>query len=428
MSSDSEDIDIPLSKLQAAAHKDDEEFTEQILRRVKRDDHTLNKLEIGSYHEQGIFKYGPPDLSRLGAAITNNTNLFGLEVDLDENVVEVRDENLLNGLKQNKSIQNLFLDCHNRSIAGTIIHVMLRAYHVNNNLTDIHIWHTIQTRDDHHIITNTLIRNTNLRKIYLMDSDITDDRLLQMVEAIRGHRILEHLALYGNRIGNVGCQALATLLEDPNCNIRELDLSDNVIQFEGAVALANSLATNTKLRKLDLSHNDIFVTSADDPYDSDEDYLSDEHYLDSIVQASFSQILCNTTSIGATYSSNHTLEAIECSDARIDDHLSSLLERNQLTNKSHVAIRKILQYHSNIDMQPMFEWDAEGEQTLKALPYVIRWFDRAGVAVADFRGERYNVEERKLAAIFQFALAMPLLFVHFSHTEVDSKKRKRVDK
>ena len=399
----------------------DEEYTEQILRRVERNDHTLTKLYIGSYYsEHAIFKYCRPDWSRNGAAITKNTNLVELGVILNENVaIEVTDENLLNGLKQNKSIQKLLLDFCNRSISGTIIHVILRAYQVNNNLTDIHIRHARPSHGQNgedRIITNTLIPNTNLRNIKLIYSGITDEELLPMIEAIRGHRILENLALYGNSIGNVGCQALATLLEDPNCNIRELDLEGNNIRIEGAVALANSLATNTKLRKLDLSHNDIFVTSADDPYNSD--------YLDSAVQASFCQILCNTSSIGATYSSNHTLEAIECSDARIDDHLSFLLERNQLTNKSHVAIRKILQHHPNIDMEPMFEWDAEGEQTLKALPYVISWFDRAGVAVADVRGE----PRRKLSAIFQFSLAMPLLFVPVSYIKVDSKKRKREDK
>ena len=92
-----------------------------------------------------------------------------------------------------------------------------------------------------------------------------------------------------------------------------------------------------------------------------------------------------------------------------------------------MAIRKILHYHPNIDMEPMFEWDAEGDQTLKALPYVVDWFDRAGVAVTDVRGERNNVEERKLSAMFQFALTMPLLFVPASHIKVDSKKRKRDD-
>ena len=175
-----------------------------------------------------------------------------------------------------------------------------------------------------------------------------------------------------------------------------MDLEGNYIRIGGTVALANSLATNTKLRKLDLRRNVISVATANDPY--------------ATVQASFCQILCNTSSIGATYSSNHSLEAICCEEAEIDEHLSSLLERNQLTNKSHVAMQKILHYHPSIDMEPMFEWDAEGEQTLKALPYVVDWFGRAGVAIMDVRGDGYNVEEQKLSAIFQFALAMPLLF------------------
>ena len=401
----------------------DEEHTEQILRRVERDDHTLTKLVIGgddnSKYSQwaGIFQYGRPDWSRLGAAIADSTNLDELRVMLTDNVaVEVTDENLLNGFKQNTSIQKLFLDLRDHSIVGTIIHAILRAYQVNNNLTDINIeWCGRQTRDDHHIITSTLIPNTNLRRIKLIYSGITDEELLPMIDAIRGHCMLEYLDLCYNRIGDVGCRALATMLEDPNCNIRELYLEGNDICIEGTVALANSLATNTKLRTLALAD------------DSDENYLSDEGYLDSTLQASFSQILCNTSSIGATYSSNHTLEAIECSYAEIGEHLSSLLERNQLTNKSHVAIRKILHYHPNIDMEPMFEWDAEGDQTLKALPYVVDWFDRAGVAVTDVRGERNNVEERKLSAMFQFALTMPLLFVPASHIKVDSKKRKRDD-
>ena len=44
-------------------------------------------------------------------------------------------------------------------------------------------------------------------------------------------------------------------------------------------------------------------------------------------------------------------------------------------------------------MEPqLFKWGAEeGEQNLKALPYVINWFERAtGVAVADEEEEQYN--------------------------------------
>ena len=114
-------------------------------------------------------------------------------------------------------------------------------------------------------------------------------------------------------------------------------------------------------------------------------------------------------------------------------------------DKSHVAIKKILKYHPNNDMEPLFEWDADGEQSLKALPYVVDWFGRAKEAVAyedrltddeDTDSEDddnsvsddydYHVEERQLSAIFQFAKAMPLLLEPISRIEVDDhRKHKR---
>ena len=97
------------------------------------------------------------------------------------------------------------------------------------------------------------------------------------------------------------------------------------------------------------------------------------------------------------------------------------------TNKKYVAIKKILQHHPNIDMEPLFEWGSKDERNLLSLPYVIAWFDRARVAIEHVNESGYNsdldyyynvrdvydyqVEEEKLTAIYEFALAMPLLFI-----------------
>ena len=122
--------------------------------------------------------------------------------------------------------------------------------------------------------------------------------------------------------------------------------------------------------------------------------------------------------------------------------LSSIMRLNIGANKSHVAIKKILKYHPSIDMEPLFECDADGEQTLKALPYVVDWFGRAKYAVADedrltdyyedtdneddADDYDYCVDERKLSAIFQFAKAMPLLLEPISRIKVDDhRKHKR---
>ena len=143
------------------------------------------------------------------------------------------------------------------------------------------------------------------------------------------------------------------------------------------------------------------------------------------------QMVCDTSSVSATYNSNHTLFRVNNRhwDESIRDRtdLGALLQLNNITNKDHVAKRKILKYHPNIDMVPLFDWNKEGggERDLKALPYVIAWFERAQVVEED--GDSYGIANKKLSAIYQFAKALPLLFVPATQLTKDDKKRKRLD-
>ena len=220
-----------------------------------------------------------------------------------------------------------------------------------------------------------------------------------------GWDMLEDLRLYVNNIGFVGCEAIATLLADPNCNLHTLYLMSNAITTGGAITVVQSLRTNNKLQRLHLGGNQI----------------------DQSIEDTFCKVLCNTTSIRHTYSSNHALKMFDLGGQPLSQHLESLLKMNKDTdNEHHVAIKKILKYHPNIDVEPLFEWGLEEddeERNLKALPYVIGWFDRAGVAVAD-DGKEFGIEERKLSAIFQFAKAMPLLLEGISRIKVDKKKKR----
>ena len=142
------------------------------------------------------------------------------------------------------------------------------------------------------------------------------------------------------------------------------------------------------------------------------------------------KLICNTASIRDTYSSNHTLEHLVLPQrTAVQETQFAFLRLNEDANKSHVAMKKILKYHLHIDMEPFFEWntEGEGERDLKALPYIMAWFERAGHAVAEDR-ESYDLDTTKLSAIYQFAHAMPLLFVPaLHHTEGENNKRKRDD-
>ena len=327
--------------------------------------------------------------------------------------MDAANNEFFNGLKRNSSISDLELDGGNQNLVGGIGHEVLKSYQkISNNLTRLCIQSAVLDNGGDHFIAGILRWCRNLNTINLAHNSITDEQLLPIVEVIKGgcNTSLEKLYLHSNRIGNTGCEALATLLADTNSNIQTLYLDYNQFGNEGATAIANSLANNTKLKRLELGSNP-FEPSA---------------------VGIFCTVLCNTSSVNDTYSSNHTLTQLVLSDEQRGHHailLSSLWRLNRGLNKSHVAIRKILKYHPNIDMKPLFEWGVEedGEQNLKALPYVVDWFERAKETVAgDGDREDYHVEERQLSAIFQFAKAMPLLLEPISHIKVDDhRKHKR---
>ena len=296
----------------------------------------------------------------------------------------------------------------------------MRAYRVNNsNLTRLEILR-VDLQQNETELALTLSSCTNIEKICLNVCNINVQKLLPMVEVFRGCRSLKILNLDNNQIGNDGCEALATLLADPNCNVQNLLLADNPIGNDGTVTIANSLINNTKLKNLFLTDNPI----------------------DRCVDIVFYNLLCNKTSISSIYSSNHTLRGLYFGELNgsVGHELSQCLIINRKMNKSHVAMKKILKYN-NLDMAQLYGWDSEDEYSLKALPFVMDWFERARIATGypflrrlpgeDFPRRRYNIDEQKLSAIYQFARDMPLSFIPASHIngsgrELRRSKRKRL--
>jgi len=321
---------------------------------------------------------------------------------------------------QNNSIKKIKLLCNGRYTLGRpIINEILKAYWKigNNNLVDLSIDSMNLQSGEVDVLATTLVSCVNLTKLSLTNGGISNDeqQLHALVDSIRGNdSSLEVLELRGNRIGDAGCVILSDLLFT---NLQVLRLANNDIGNNGAITIANNLAfiDNNKLRELVLTHNPIDINVSD----------------------AFSRLLCNTSSINQTYFSNHTLSQLFLPEHDNPNHLNYLLKLNR-ENESYVAMRKILRYHSKIDIEPFFGWDAEGEWTLKGLPYVVAWFDKAQEAVrmrdrypddSDSEEECY-VERRKLLAIYEFAKAMPLQFAAASSSIKvgGDKKRKRAGK
>ena len=379
------------------------------LLRIGQNDNTLTGVSIGI----GIFAGCDPfnsrdDFVRLGNSIGTNTHLAklavcvtgvrgGLELD-------VAHREFFEGLTRNKSIKTVELKCWGSSIDKGVLGKILTSYQTNsNNLVDLYISTCRLQNGGDRFLAATLQKFTNLTKLKLVSNSIhvpgiSDEQLLVLVDAIRGNHSLEKLCLDRNRIGDAGCETLSTLLTNPLSNLQDLELNNNNISNDGINIIIDALAGNNRLKKLYLQNNPIDTSAA---------------------RYEFSRLICNTSSINHIYSSNHTLVYVAVISRFGGDHIvTDKMDMNEETNKSHVAIRKIDRHRPSIDMKPFFCWDAESELTLKGLPYILAWFEKAHTVIMvkkkrEFEKamcKRFN-ETRKLSAIYEFAKAMPLKFV-----------------
>ena len=242
----------------------------------------------------------------------------------------------------------------------------------------------------------------DLHTLHLVQNDIDDEGVDALVVAVANSN-LRFLNLSSINITARGCQSLAALLENPNSNLERLRLRSNSVGDKGAFIFANALATNRKLRDLDLDSNGITADG----------------------WSSFSKILCDTSSITNTFLSNHTLESLGYGPGSglgtgvIPGHIRDSLALNRSSeDKKQVAIKKIFIHHNHFDMQPFFELD------LKVLPLVIDLFERArSVETIDEAG----IENRKLDAIYQFIRARPDVFEPIPGQGDEKMKRNAVD-
>ena len=247
----------------------------------------------------------------------------------------------------------------------------------------------------------TLLQCTTrgLQKLNLSGNNIDNEKLGDMIRVLaNGHQLRELCLGFCRLITTQGWKALSTLLEGPkSTNLETLFLPGNNFGDDVALMFANALYGNCKLKRLFLHDNPITAEG----------------------WASFLGLICDVSSVNTTYLSNHTLQTLlQDRSGHRDipvhgDALGYFLDLNRSSqDKEKIARIKILMSHPNMDMEPLFEWDSGGEQSLKALPYVIDWFDRAGEAVADEEGgANFNIDARRLSSMYQFAQAMPLLFV-----------------
>ena len=215
---------------------------------------------------------------------------------------------------------------------------------------------------------------------------------------------LTQLRLVRDEISRVVHQALAALLADTSCNLRELLLRSNRATDECVKSLARSLRDNKKLKVLK------FVQ---------------RRTISEVGVKALSDVLCDTSSVNATYLSNHALHFVTVTYPRRRriPILSELLAMNHVGGWKTSAVKKILHTHPHFNMEPFFEWD------VSILPHVFQWFASAqDLARTESNISEANINTRKLDAIYQFARAMPFKFVPAPKRERQKELKSRTQR
>ena len=350
------------------------------MHQIEQNDPRLRNLVISTHYDSRMI-----DFARLCDGLRRNTNVQSVEIngslDLGNSTREFVD-----GVLCSNSISDLrFKNCN---LSEGVAQALLQGSGSNcdfNKMEKVTVLRCHVANIGASVLTSSLVRFTALKQLSVQMCNMHDETIGNLVPALKGHKQLRVLDLSNNNIGNLGCESLATLLQDPSSSLCTLALDRNSIGNKGAIHLANALKSNTKLAELHLDNN---------------------HDIKRDGWDAFAQILCNTTNINSTYMSNHTLlEVEEFGSEVLPKDLSNLLILNSSSDDTReIAVKKILQHHEHFDMQPFFEWE------IKVLPHAVKWIDDAKTSVCEEDGGG-SIDARMLSVIFQYAQAMPVLFI-----------------
>ncbi|XP_073716388.1 NACHT, LRR and PYD domains-containing protein 3 isoform X3 [Misgurnus anguillicaudatus] len=129
----------------------------------------------------------------------------------------------------------------------------------NSHLRDLNLSYK-QIRDSGVKLICDGLKNPNckLEILWLRYCDITDEGCAALASALRSNTHLRDLDLCKNKqISDSGVKLICDGLKNPNCKMEKLKLRYCDVTDEGCAALASALRSNTHLRDLDLSYNNL---------------------------------------------------------------------------------------------------------------------------------------------------------------------------
>ena len=218
----------------------------------------------------------------------------------------------------------------------------------------------------------SILRHNSIEEIYLYGQQIGVEGMNSIALGLSNNTSLKKLDL--GDCGGVTFACLASLSDEIQNNrasaLETLDISSHITRRELTTSITRILIDNTSLKELSLcgqwdTRDDIIIELANVLENNDTlkvlnlGTLSSgirQHHIDKDQSFGFkalTRILCNRSSVDATFMSNHTLQIVSVyiqhrhvyQSAVLPSHLKDMLQLNGNDNKFEVSRQKILQCH-----------------------------------------------------------------------------------
>lgn len=98
------------------------------------------------------------------------------------------------------------------------------------------------------VLAECLKANDDIREFHARYCAIGPTGAASLAAALRANAVLEYVCILGNQIGDEGAQALIDVV--PHCNLRQLEVQDNLISPEMKMKLADACVQKVGLRLL----------------------------------------------------------------------------------------------------------------------------------------------------------------------------------
>ena len=302
---------------------------------------------------------------------------------------------LCEGFHNNESIEKLIL--HGTTIQFLMQFLTPFVMQGNNVLQEITLSKCQLSHENMQLFATSLIsRGIPLDKLTLENVEDGVNELALTFHDNPGLFPKKFYATLLNRIiGLDECTSMAHLLKEKTCTMEELSImpfnkSAFRITDDRPIVIANALARNETLYKLDLGY-----------------------FFPRFMLEAFFQIICNSSTINSTYTSNHTLFLLDFHFAFGDSALSQYLHMNSDDDKKAVACHKVLKRHFS-DFYGNFSWmefkGMEPELLMRSLIFFDKW------------GAEYNYGVRaRRSILFHLIKSAPMIVVPQTEVAQDTE-------